>query len=49
MHFGTFPMLKGTVEDFQKHTETFKDEFKRADFKVIDPHTFLATGVPLPN
>jgi len=29
MHFGTFPLLKGTVEEFQGFLETYTPEFKR--------------------
>jgi hypothetical protein len=48
MHFGTFPLLKGTVEEFQAHLETFIPEFQRGPVKVIDPHTMLASAVDLP-
>ena len=29
MHFGTFPALKGTVEEFTKEFEKFRPKFKR--------------------
>jgi len=48
MHFQTFPLLKGTVEDFEKECEKFAAEFKREAFKTIDPHTLQAAGLPLP-
>ena len=50
MHFLTFPLLKGTPEDFQREADKFKSEIKRdKDFRVVDPHTMLQAAVPLPN
>ena len=48
MHYGTFPLLKGTVEDFEKEIEKFHEDFKRDSFKVVDPHTLLESGKALP-
>lgn len=48
MHFQTFSLLKGTVEDLEKHCEIFASEFKREDFKIIDPHTLQDLEHPLP-
>lgn len=48
MHFGTFPLLKGTVEEFQAHLETFTPEFKRDPVRVIDPNVMLAEAIDLP-
>ena len=47
MHFQTFPLLKGTVEEFFEHSETYRVEFKRKDFVLVDPHSLLHIGVPL--
>jgi len=49
MHYGTFPLLPGTLEDFEKEIEKFKDQFKREPFKVVDPHTLLEAGKALPS
>ncbi|CDW88408.1 metallo-beta-lactamase family protein [Stylonychia lemnae] len=48
MHFQTFPLLKGTVEDFLKEAEKFAHEFSRAPFKTVDPHSLLQAGQALP-
>ena len=39
MHFGTFPLLKGTVEEFTQFLHKFSKEFNRASIEIIDPHT----------
>jgi L-ascorbate metabolism protein UlaG (beta-lactamase superfamily) len=48
MHYGTFPLLKGTVADLEKHLELFASEFKRDAIKVVDPHTIKESSKPLP-
>ena len=48
MHFGTFPLLKGTVADFEKFLEKWGTEYKRGDVKVHDPHTMLKEATALP-
>ena len=48
MHFGTFPLLKGTVEEFQAFLEIFTPEFKREPVKVIDPFTLVFGLTDLP-
>ena len=49
MHFGTFPLLKGTVEEFNKCLEKWSDEYKREPVKVINPHTLIAALTDLPH
>ena len=48
MHFGTFPLLKGNIPDFEKHLQTFTAEFKREAVKVVDPHTIHSQNFDLP-
>lgn len=48
MHYGTFPLLKGTVEELEKEIEKFYEDFKREAFRVVDPHTLLESGKTLP-
>lgn len=40
MHFGTFPLLKGTPEQTQEHFENFKAKFHRDDLKFLDPFNY---------
>ena len=42
MHFGSFPVLTGTAEDFQKHCEEMGVEGKT----IIHPKEFLG-GAPI--
>ena len=48
MHFATLPLLKGTVEEFEKHLEIMSAEFSRDAIKVVDPHSFHASSIDLP-
>jgi L-ascorbate metabolism protein UlaG (beta-lactamase superfamily) len=48
MHFGTFPLLKGTVEEFKHFFGKWGSEYKRADIHVHDPHTILKEAGALP-
>ena len=48
MHYGTFPLLKGTPEQLQEEVNKLKGEFKRADFKLVDPHTLQDKNSALP-
>mmetsp|Transcript_39852 Transcript_39852/g.29404 ORF Transcript_39852/g.29404 Transcript_39852/m.29404 type:complete len:92 (-) Transcript_39852:44-319(-) len=47
MHFATFPLLYGTIEDFQKHLAKFSAEFHREEIKIIDPHSMLEKSTPI--
>jgi L-ascorbate metabolism protein UlaG (beta-lactamase superfamily) len=48
MHFGTFPLLKGTVEEFKTHVCKFSGEFSREGLNIIDPHEYLNEAKDLP-
>lgn len=37
MHFGTFPLLKGTPEKLQEEFDVFKVKYDREDLKILDP------------
>jgi L-ascorbate metabolism protein UlaG (beta-lactamase superfamily) len=37
MHFGTFPFLKGTVEEFEKYLLEWAETYQRETPKIIDP------------
>ena len=40
MHFGTFPLLKGTPEATQEHFDNFKEKFGREDVKFLNPFDY---------
>ncbi|CDW90903.1 beta-lactamase-like protein [Stylonychia lemnae] len=48
MHFGTFPLLKGTTEEFEAHLRKFQPEFKRKPIKVIAPQKLMLLDSVLP-
>ena len=48
MHYGTFPMLKGTVAEFKEHLARFSEEWKRDPIDVVDAHTLQHNSIPLP-
>jgi L-ascorbate metabolism protein UlaG (beta-lactamase superfamily) len=48
MHFGTFPLLKGTVEEFKHFFGKWGPEYKRADIHIHDQHTILKEAGALP-
>jgi L-ascorbate metabolism protein UlaG (beta-lactamase superfamily) len=48
MHFGTFPLLKGTVEEFTTFLHQFGVEYSRKHINVIDPHTLKDSAITLP-
>ena len=48
MHFGTFSILPGTIEEFEKHLAKFSTEFGRAEITVVDPHVCWNAAIPLP-
>eukprot|EP00347_Sterkiella_histriomuscorum_P017783 403348010 len=48
MHYGTFPLLKGTVEEFEKEFKKIQGEFRRAAITIIDPHKLLTENSILP-
>ena len=41
MHYATFPLLYGTVEDLEKEIVEWKKTYERAPFKVVNAHTLL--------
>ena len=40
MHFGTFPLLKGTPEATKEHFEVFKEKYNREDITFLDPFDY---------
>ena len=44
MHFGTFPLLKGTPEQLQENFAHFKTKFNRDDVTFIDPFPLLESS-----
>ena len=45
MHFGTFPLLTGTLENFEKCLEKWNAECERPPYKVINPHTLRESSI----
>lgn len=41
MHYGTFPLLKGTPEELREHFEAFKSKFNREDIRFLDSPSYL--------
>jgi L-ascorbate metabolism protein UlaG (beta-lactamase superfamily) len=39
MHYGTIPILTGTLEEFITHYHKFAVEYNRKQINIIDPHT----------
>jgi L-ascorbate metabolism protein UlaG (beta-lactamase superfamily) len=48
MHFGTFPALTGTVEEFEKHLAHHLTTYKRTPTRIVDPHTLHEKLTDLP-
>ena len=46
MHFGTFPLLKGTPEEFRKYFDEFSLESGRAPVLIIDPRECRDNPIP---
>jgi L-ascorbate metabolism protein UlaG (beta-lactamase superfamily) len=47
MHFGTFPLLKGTPEQTREHFEVFKIKYGRDDVDIMDPYLFMESAKDL--
>jgi L-ascorbate metabolism protein UlaG (beta-lactamase superfamily) len=47
MHYGTFPMLTGTLEEFNLFLAKFAEEWNRAPINVIDPYTLREAPIDL--
>jgi L-ascorbate metabolism protein UlaG (beta-lactamase superfamily) len=41
MHFGTFPFLKGTIEEFERQLTKWAIDYKREIPKIIDPNHLI--------
>ena len=47
MHFGTFPLLKGTPEKLKEHYEGFLTKYERGELKILDPFEFMTSAVEI--
>ena len=47
MHFGTFPLLKGTPEKLKEHYEIFSAKYERDELKILDPFEFMENAVEI--